>query len=512
MKANRITSFVVVTLALLLLLGQSIGGAKAAPPAKYSASISAQVGAAAAPAANKGDKPAPPAHVNDQSPLDFTIQGQLTDATGNPITTATAVTFNLYNVPSGGTAELTRSATITPDANGLFTYSFVVDTTANFNNVLLFESKQYLGITVGSDAEMTPRFELSASPYAMSLAPGAEIAGNFDYSTNTDNGLLNLFNTNTTSSDSAGLYATGPTAVWGEASSNSGNASYGGRFLNYQSGSSSSSQYGVYARASNGYGLYAESDGPGGTNQPAWSILATDGTQPPNRFTPAGGVAFNGATNGTGWWGIAPGYNGTGVLGDAYNEFVGTNGDPSAIGVYADSYNAGNSARGLQVKGSGYASGGFSGPNFSMVVKYDGSDDLHAGDILALDGNNTTLDAQEVLGVVKANAQNAAAAIGVAAYRAATVTDPTIQRKGEPATQRIYIDDQATSIKPGDLVEIVTAGQTRVRVSGAVSIGERIGIAADGQLAPTRSSADSIGKVAGKADANGMVTVVVNFK
>jgi hypothetical protein len=58
----------------------------------------------------------------------------------------------------------------------------------------------------------------------------------------------------------------------------------------------------------------------------------------------------------------------------------------------------------------------------------------------------------------------------------------------------------------------LVVGQAEVEVPDTVSSGERIGIAADGHLAPTRSSADSIGKVVGKPDANGMATVIVNFK
>lgn len=144
---------------------------------------------------------------------------------------------------------------------------------------------------------------------------------------------------------------------------------------------------------------------------------------------------------------------------------------------------------------------------FGMMVKYNGPDELHPGDILALDGNNATVNDNSVLGTVKATAQNAGAAIGVAQYRYNLYS-------GMSNTGMRYVeqaDTEATSFHQGDLIQLVVMGQAQVKVSGPVSIGDRLAITQNG-LTATKSSEDSIGKVAEKPDSNGMVTIFVNFK
>ncbi len=537
MKVNRITSFVVFALALLLVLGQFVGGAHAAPPAPAAHFQASGITAQANPPAKQDTGKAKTTRPTDQSPLDFTVQGRLTDPSGNPITVATAVVFNLYSVPTGGTAELTQNATVTPDSNGLFTYLFVVDTTGSFYNVSLFDYKQYLGITVGSDAEMTPRFELTASPYAMSLAPGAQISGNFDYSLNIDHGLLNLYNTNTTASFSSGLYASGNIGVWGDAHSNTGGSSFGGDFTN-NNNDPGNGQYGVEAYASNGWGVTGSSAGGSSTQDSAGvvgvSVVAGDSTHhvAGGVFTdtnsngagaigyggvyfagggavPAGtGVSGYGRAYGNGVYGQNPGQFGAGTQGDARN-YPNGNGDPSAVGGLFDSYDGGSTHLGLQVNGQGHATGGFyTGLGYYMTVKYNGSDTLQRGDILALDGNNVTVNGSPVLGAVKANAANAGAAIGVAAYRLQVFEGQT-----NAGLRHIEQTDTAGVIKPGDLVQIVIAGQASVKVSGSANIGDHLAIGSDGSLSATKAdTATSIGKVASQPDSNGMVTVFVNFK
>ena len=54
-----------------------------------------------------------------QVPATFNFQGRLTDAKNNPITTTVDVTFEIFDVPNGGTPLHTEVMTITPD-NGYF--------------------------------------------------------------------------------------------------------------------------------------------------------------------------------------------------------------------------------------------------------------------------------------------------------------------------------------------------------------------------------------------------------
>jgi hypothetical protein len=93
-------------------------------------------------------------------------QGKLTDAAGNPLTGSYSVTFKLYDVASGGTALATDTHSVTA-SNGLFTTTIAVTNPAVVDGRAL-----WLGITFGSDAEMTPRQEIRPVPYALGLRPG----------------------------------------------------------------------------------------------------------------------------------------------------------------------------------------------------------------------------------------------------------------------------------------------------------------------------------------------------
>lgn len=115
-----------------------------------------------------------------QSPNTITYQGKLTNATGAPITTATNVVFRIYAAASGGSALWTETHNgVTPDANGVFTRE--LGATTAFPATLFDGSKRYLGITVGSDAEMTPRQVLNNAPYAFAVENVPGIAASFKY-------------------------------------------------------------------------------------------------------------------------------------------------------------------------------------------------------------------------------------------------------------------------------------------------------------------------------------------
>ncbi|MCA8917876.1 MAG: hypothetical protein KDB32_02250, partial [Planctomycetes bacterium] len=108
------------------------------------------------------------------------FQARLTDAGGTAITTSTQVEFNLYTTPSGAGPVWTETiASIVPNANGVFTTelgSMTAFTGVDFSQPL------YLGITVGTDPEMTPRFLFTRS----ASSHYAEAAGNSDLLDNLD--------------------------------------------------------------------------------------------------------------------------------------------------------------------------------------------------------------------------------------------------------------------------------------------------------------------------------------
>ena len=105
-------------------------------------------------------------------------QGRLTNAGGNPLTGTYPMTFALYTTATGGTPfwqEQRAGASAVPVTNGLF--SVYLGSITPIDPTQLTQAA-YLGITVGTDAEMTPRELLGTVPYAMH-AQNADAVGGF---------------------------------------------------------------------------------------------------------------------------------------------------------------------------------------------------------------------------------------------------------------------------------------------------------------------------------------------
>ena len=259
------------------------------------------------------------------------------------------------------------------------------------------------------------------------------------------------------------------------------------------------------------------------TSQQGWAFfsqgyeaISGEGNSQPESVGVAG-LSYSPYGIGTG--GASDSHGGVGVLGDAC--WPAPCSDGSALGGYFKNYDHSTSAIAVQLIGEGQATGGFvTGGSYSLMVRYHGSTPLHVGDVLALDGNNETFNGGPILGTVKADASNMDGAIGVAQHRYIVYpatpepvsVSPSLATSiaGEPRTQ---IDSEATTFQPGDLVEVVVVGQAQMKVSGNVKVDNRLMLDSDGNVtvAP-KGSSDSIGKVASKPDAQGMVTVFVNFK
>jgi hypothetical protein len=102
------------------------------------------------------------------------IQGRLTDAGGSALNGDYEITANIYDAATGGTAVCSYSGT-TSVANGLFMMNMLCWNQAIYGQAL------YLGIKVGDDLEMTPRQQVYAVPYAITVWPGAVIQGDTSY-------------------------------------------------------------------------------------------------------------------------------------------------------------------------------------------------------------------------------------------------------------------------------------------------------------------------------------------
>jgi hypothetical protein len=176
----------------------------------------------------------------------FPIQGRLTNAAGNPVADGSyTIVAALYDVLSGGTALCQDSDPVTV-TNGLF--NMVVDGC----NSYVTGGSLYVGIKVGTDAEMTPRQHIYPVPYAImadTLEAGAAIEANMG-----SNAILDLVNS---ASSGRGLrsYATSATgANYGVVGASESSGGYGGYFYNTNGGT------GLYGNSTTGTGVYASSD------------------------------------------------------------------------------------------------------------------------------------------------------------------------------------------------------------------------------------------------------------
>jgi hypothetical protein len=234
-------------------------------------------------------KPAPvqPGGAKSEAPLSpatsgFTYQGSLKDGQ-SPANGQYDLVFTLYDALSGGN-QISTPITITNQTvtNGLFTV------TLDYGAGAFQGDGRWLQIAVrqsggGSPTTLSPRQALTASPYALSLAPGAIISGTVGSqvltvnNTGTGNGLsaTTVGGTQTagvygrsTSSNGTGVIGeadTGTSANGVEGISNSGIGVYGTSTNGVGLQASSANSYAIVGSSSNGYAaIYGSNNGGSG--------------------------------------------------------------------------------------------------------------------------------------------------------------------------------------------------------------------------------------------------------
>jgi hypothetical protein len=101
----------------------------------------------------------------------FSYQGRLVEG-GTPVTGNRSMTFSLWTAGSGGASVWSEGPKVVTVNSGLFTVT-LGDTSALPVNWFAYEL--WLQVQVG--ATTLPRQRLMGAPYAMSLAPGAQVLG-----------------------------------------------------------------------------------------------------------------------------------------------------------------------------------------------------------------------------------------------------------------------------------------------------------------------------------------------
>ncbi|MBN1956323.1 MAG: hypothetical protein JW900_14920 [Anaerolineae bacterium] len=220
---------------------------------------------------------------------EMSYQGQLTDPSGNPVSDGNyQMTFRLYDIDNNLEWEETQTVAVN---DGLFNATIGA---VNYITPTIFSQQLWLGVEVNGDGEMTPRQKLTGAPFAMTLVPGAVIVGGSNIDAD-EPGLLNFGDSGTGYTIAINTWAEVGLAIDGASvarqgvvvenvtehaaslSSQNGTAviasrnaapdigadddayhgvSYGEGAYLYSRGTNVS-DYGVLARGTDGYGLYA---------------------------------------------------------------------------------------------------------------------------------------------------------------------------------------------------------------------------------------------------------------
>lgn len=99
-------------------------------------------------------------------PGTIAYQGFLASSGGAPVNGPIVMTFRLYTAVSGGSPIWSETQNVTVSQG---TYTVLLGSVTSLNSVP-FSTPYHLGVSVGTDAEMTPRQPLSSAPYALRAA------------------------------------------------------------------------------------------------------------------------------------------------------------------------------------------------------------------------------------------------------------------------------------------------------------------------------------------------------
>ncbi|MBK7918066.1 MAG: hypothetical protein IPJ94_17780 [Chloroflexi bacterium] len=116
--------------------------------------------------------------VNSISISTIPYQGRLASADGTPVTGMQNMAFSLYETPTGGTPlwqEYWIGGNSVAVSDGLFSI-MLGSLNTDLTNIVQSHNNLYLGVTVGTDPEMSPRVQLGSVPFsiwALSVADGS---------------------------------------------------------------------------------------------------------------------------------------------------------------------------------------------------------------------------------------------------------------------------------------------------------------------------------------------------
>ena len=472
-------------------------------------------------------------------------QGRLTDPVGGPLSGTFDMRFRLYDDPAAGTLLWDSGSLPVTVSQGLFNVG-LTPPTSYFDGRAL-----WLSLTVGGEL-LTPRQELNAAPYALSLKPGAKIWGSPSAATG---GAIDVVMTDYQPQASAvrGYVSTTGTAIYGD--SRNGAGVFGHSHQTYGVQGSSFWGWGGYFHSQTGNGVVVETGGidtwdHAGTFRAAMgnavyavstgnaAVRAESGSGAAGLARPGGAVGVVGLGAMHGVWGSGDAGKGVygvsrssdGVYGEASGD-LGTaagvkgqiwSGDGYAVygvkygafgnALRADEHGSGNALAALSDNGFGlWSSTGSADNNYGLytpdnifslnyqmsgalmrVVQNASADVLETGDVVALTGISAPLNDGDapVIQVSQITTANSTAVAGVV-YSAFNVraVDGSWQSTGEGRKPGEEVVLPGP-VAAGGYLLMVTQGPALVNVDAAA------GPLQTGDLLSTASTAGYAGRAA----------------
>ena len=147
-----------------------------------------------------------------QVPQTISYQGVLTNVKGDAVTNGTySLTFKIYEVATGDTSLWTEVQSVQVQ-NGIF--NVILGNVMPLN--LLFDRQYWLGVTIGSESELTPRLQFTSTAYSLNART---IVNNAVTSEKIANGAVTPAKINSTgASTGQALTFDGSNVVWGRPS------------------------------------------------------------------------------------------------------------------------------------------------------------------------------------------------------------------------------------------------------------------------------------------------------
>jgi hypothetical protein len=241
-------------------------------------------------------------------PRSLTEQGRLFDSGGSPLNVTTTLQFALYAGPAGGAALWSETRTVTLD-QGYF--SAQLGAVTPFPAGLWTGASLYLGITVGTDPEMTPRQATQSVPYAL---VAGDAVGDLHPATVSVNGALVIDQNGNWVGPATGLVGPmGPQGATGAAGATGATGATGAPGAVGPTGSTGA------PGATGAVGPQGATGNPGavGATGPAGVAGATGAAGPAGAVGPQGATGNPGAVGATGPAGVAGATGATGPQGPA---------------------------------------------------------------------------------------------------------------------------------------------------------------------------------------------------